>query len=150
MKRSQQSVPSAETGATSGDYHRQQSIKWENKGGRNATTNAGMRGSGIAPKPSGGAAISGNDRPGMSAQAGLARVTAAGKGNPQGRLPLQSPPANITGTKMPYGGHGAPPAQRGGPQALRAGGRNQGWPNGAMYTDGAKKGSSGKDSGALS
>ena len=83
-------------------------------------------------------------------QAGLARVQGTGTGNPQGRLPLQSPPANITGTKMPYGGHGAPPAQRGGPTALRAGGRNQGWPNGAMYTDGAKKGSSGKDSGAVS
>lgn len=74
----------------------------------------------------------------------LAKVQQVGKGNPQGRMPLQSPPANVTGTKMPYGGHGQPPAAKGGPAGLRAGGKNQSYPNGPLYTDGSKKGGSGR------
>src|ERR1700676_3672255 len=54
------------------------SIKMPTKGGRNATTNEAMRGSGMAPKPTGGAPIPGNDRPTTGAQAGLARVSGAG------------------------------------------------------------------------
>lgn len=75
MKRSKQSVPSRETGATAGDFNRSQSIAWQNKGGRNATTDESRRGAGgIAPKPSGGAAMPGNDRPAHPSNGGLARV----------------------------------------------------------------------------
>lgn len=62
--------------------------------------NVGTSGSGMAPRPRGGAAIAGNDRPTMPAQAGLARVKNVGMGAAQGRLPVQSPPANVTGMKV--------------------------------------------------
>jgi hypothetical protein len=66
-------APAAETGKAPGDG-RGQSMQWQNKGGRNATTNESTRGSGMAPKPSGGAALPGNDRPSHPPMSGLARV----------------------------------------------------------------------------
>lgn len=63
----------------------------------------------------------------------LARIKEGGAGDSGQRLPDQSPSANIAGNSQPYGGNGTPPAPR-------AGGRNQGWPNGALYTDSVKKG----------
>ena len=157
MKRSQESVPSVETGATRGDFNRSQSIAWKNKGGRNATTNAGMRSSGIAPRPRAAKQeLIASSSATSPAQAGLARVkdarsSASGTSGPAGSFtPVKNNAnANQHGTAMPYGGRGTPPAQRGGPAGLRAGGKNQTWPNGPLYTDAAKKGSSGKDSGPI-
>lgn len=63
-------------------------------------TEVGKHGSGIAPKPKGGAAIKGNDRPSMPAQAGLARVANVGNGQALGRLPIQNPPANQVGNRI--------------------------------------------------
>lgn len=63
-------------------------------------TEKGKHGSGIAPKPSGGANIPGNDKPTMPAQAGLARVKNVGNGQALGRLPVQNPPANQVGNKI--------------------------------------------------
>jgi hypothetical protein len=62
------------------------------KGGRNATTNESRRGAGgMAPKPSGGAALPGNDRPSMPVQAGLARVKPFGGAPSAGsHLPVQN------------------------------------------------------------
>jgi hypothetical protein len=52
MKRSQQRVPKAETGAIRGDGSGSQSIIPVNKGGRNATTEEAHRGAGqVAPRP---------------------------------------------------------------------------------------------------
>lgn len=62
--------------------------------------NVGTHGSGLAPKPSGGANLLGNDRPSMPAQGGLARVSGVSKGAAQGRMPVQSPPANVVGQKL--------------------------------------------------
>lgn len=156
MKRSQQGVPGAMTGATPSDdgfnsNSHKQSIQWRNKGGRNATTEEAHRGAGqIAPRPQNSKQpLLGSSSATASAQAGLARVRAGGQGNSGLRLPVQSPGANITGTKLPYGDNGTPPAPRGGPAGLRAGGRNQAWPNGALYTDSIKRGSSGRDGGPV-
>lgn len=156
MKRSQQGVPGALTGAVptdngfSSNVHNS-STQWRNKGGRNATTNEARRGAGqLAPRPqSSKQPLLSSSGATASSQAGLARVKNAGSGDQGARMPVQSPPSNITGTKAPYGGQGQPPAARGGAPGLRAGGRNQTWPNGPMYTDSAKKGSSGKDSGPI-
>lgn len=62
--------------------------------------NVGTHGSGLAPKPSGGAALMGNDRPSQSTQAGLARVKNVGSGFKGFRLPLQSPKAGISGKQV--------------------------------------------------
>src|SRR6266567_1868755 len=156
MKRSQPSVPGAMTGAIptddgfSSNVHRQ-SIAGKNKGGRNATTESARRGAGqVAPRPkSASQPLLSSSSATANTQASMARVKSAGMGDRGARLPLQSPTANITGSSASYGGHGTPPAQRGGPAGLRAGGKNQAWPNGAMYTDAAKKGSSGKDIGPI-
>ena len=67
-------------------------------GGRN--TDVGKHGSGLAPKPSGGAAIPGNDRPSMPTSAGLARIGSEPNGPALGRLPIQNPPANQVGNKI--------------------------------------------------
>ena len=150
-KRSNESVPSYETGAASGDFNRSQSIKWQNKGGRNATTESSRRAAGqIAPRPQ----VSKQPRLGATAntastQASMARVNPGGKGDSGMRLPVQSPKANQVGTKTSYGGNGNPPAPRGGPSGLRAGGRNQTWPNGALYTNAISKVGNGKDSGPV-
>ncbi len=56
----------------------------------------GISGSGMAPKPTGGAPILGNDRPSMPSQ-GHARVKGVGTGPSLRRLPLQSPTANVVG-----------------------------------------------------
>jgi hypothetical protein len=139
MKRSQQSIPAAETGRVAGDYvGRRSNMQNPEKGGRNSTTNEARRGAGqVAPRPQaarqGLIASSSATAP---TQASMARVKSTGKGNAQGRMPLQSPPANITGTKTQTSGTSQPPAQRGGPARLRAGGRNQNYPNGPMYRDG--------------
>lgn len=60
--------------------------------------NVGAHGSGIAPRNA--SAGQKTDKLSMPAQAGLARVANVGKGNPQGRLPVQSPPANVVGSKI--------------------------------------------------
>jgi hypothetical protein len=75
-------------------------------------TEKGKHGSGIAPKPSGGADIMGNDRPSMPAQAGLARVKPVGMGFKGFRLPVQSPQANIKGMKQPKVPSTAPAATK--------------------------------------
>ena len=74
------------------------SARFPQKGPHNP--NVGTHGSGIAPKPKGGAALTGNDRPSMPEQGGLARVRNVGAGSPQGRLPVQSPPANVVGKRI--------------------------------------------------
>jgi hypothetical protein len=106
--------------------------------------NVGTRGSGMAPKPKGGANMPGNDRPSMGSQGGLARVTGTGTGDAGARMPVQSPKANIAGQATPYGGQGTPPEPRGGPSGVRAGGKNQSWPNGPLYNDGQKIGGHGR------
>lgn len=154
MKRSQQSVPAAETGRVPGDYSGSRNYtQMPTKGGRNATTNEARRGAGqIAPRPKaakqGLIASSSATSP---AQAGLARVKGAGssatgtKGSAGSFTPVQNNAnANQHGTPASYGGKGTPPAQRGGPSGLRAGGRNQNWPNGKLYTDGTKAGGRGR------
>lgn len=62
--------------------------------------NVGTSGKGIAPKPKGGAALPGNDRPSAPEQAALARVKNVGMGQTQGRMPVQNPPANVVGQKI--------------------------------------------------
>ena len=57
-------------------------------------------GHGIAPKPSGGAPIQGNDRPSMGTMNGLARVQGVGTGPALGRLPIQNPASNRVSTKV--------------------------------------------------
>lgn len=145
MKRSQQSVQSVETGATKGDFNRSQSIAWKNKGGRNATTNEARRGAGqVAPRPqTSKQSLLSQSSATASTQAGMARVkdarsSASGTSGPAGSfLPVQNNAnANLKGQSMAYGGKGQPPAQRGGPSGIRAGGRNQTWPNGPMYSQG--------------
>lgn len=73
------------------------SAKMPTKGPHNP--NVGTRGSGIAPKPAGGAKLF-NANASLSAQAGLARAGSVGMGNAQMLMPLQHPPANITGQKI--------------------------------------------------
>jgi hypothetical protein len=98
MKRSQSSVPATETGKIPGDGGGSRSfMQMPTKGGRNATTNESRRAAGgMAPKPSGGAALLGNDRPSHPVQAGLARVkntgSAASGGIPN---PIQKPNSNL-------------------------------------------------------
>jgi hypothetical protein len=95
MKRSKAFVPAAETGKAPGDG-KGQDITWKNKGGRNATTNEAKRGAGgVAPKPSGGAALLGNDRPSAPTTASMARVTDSPMGDSALRLPVSHPTANI-------------------------------------------------------
>ncbi|MBV9181388.1 MAG: hypothetical protein JO356_08745 [Acidobacteria bacterium] len=157
MKRSQQSVRSVETGATKGDFYRSQSIRWKNKGGRNATTEEGRRGSGMAPRPRAAKQeLIASSTPGAPSQASLARVknarsSASGTAGSAGSFnPVQNNAnANLKGKSMAYGGNGTPPAQRGGPAGLRAGGRNQTWPNGPLYSAG-KPGKHDRGPGALS
>lgn len=158
-KRSNQSVPSVETGATKGDFNRSQSIQWKNKSGRNATTDEARRGAGqVAPRPQaskqGFLASSSATSP---TQGGMVRVKDArssptGKSGPAGSFtPVQNNAnANLNGEPNAYGGSGTPPAPRGGPPGIRAGGRNQGWPNGAMYTDAVKRGGHARQSNAIS
>lgn len=74
------------------------SSKFPTKGPHNP--NVGTRGSGLAPKPSGGAAIPGNDRPSMPTQAGLARVSNVGTGQNQGAMPVQKPPAGLQNARI--------------------------------------------------
>lgn len=151
-KRGLSSIPAAETGAIAGDSKGSRNYtKMPTKGGRNATTEQSRRGAGqVAPRPQvSKQPLLGSTSATAPLGASMARVKGAGTGDSGLRLPVQSPKANIQGSSQSYGGNGQPPAARGGPSGLRAGGRNQGWPNGAMYTDAAKKGSSGKDSGPI-
>ncbi len=65
------------------------SSKFPTKGPHNP--NVGTHGSGLAPKPKGGAAIPGNDRPSMPEQGSLARVANVGASKPAGSfLPVQN------------------------------------------------------------
>jgi hypothetical protein len=137
------SIPATEQGMVPGDYKGSRNFdRLATKGGRNATTNEARRGAGqIAPRPqSSKQPLLSSSSATASTQGSMARVPAGGKGDSGQRLPVQKPTANQVGTKTPYGGNGTPPAQRGGPAGLRAGGRNQNWPNGPQYTDAVKKG----------
>ena len=75
------------------------SAKFPTKGPHNP--NVGTHGSGLAPKPSGGANMPGNDRPSMPQQGGLARVSGAGASSsgssgPAGSfMPVQKPVAGL-------------------------------------------------------
>jgi hypothetical protein len=96
MKRTRQLVPTTQTGdaATDGGS---QGITMPTKGGRNATTEQSRRGAGqLAPKPSGGAALLGNDRPSHPTMSSMARVmnrpsSGSGASGPSGSFnPLQN------------------------------------------------------------
>lgn len=108
-KRTSAVVPARETGRVPGDYDGTRNYnKNPEKGGRNATTNESRRAAGgMAPKPGGGAAMLGNDRPSAGTQAGLARVqprpsSPTGKGPTAGSFtPVQNnAKANLTGQKV--------------------------------------------------
>lgn len=69
--------------------------------------NVGKHGSGLAPRPKGGAAMPGNDRPTMPTNGGLARVSGAGSSSsgsagPAGSfLPVQNNAnANLRNTRV--------------------------------------------------
>lgn len=98
MKRTQSSIPAGETGGVKGDYKGSRPFtKMPSKGGRNATTNEARRGAGgMAPKPSGGAAISGNDRPSAPVGASMARVKGVGSTASGGiPNPVRKPNSNL-------------------------------------------------------
>lgn len=102
MKRSKQFVPATETGKAPSDGNGQ-SIAWQNKGGRNATTEASRRSAGqLAPRPQAsrqGLLASSSATAGT--QAGMARVKAGPAGAPEGRfLPEQKPPAGLRGSTI--------------------------------------------------
>jgi hypothetical protein len=149
MKRTKQGVPAAETGRVAGDYTGSRNYnQMPTKGGRNATTDESRRGAGqVAPRPkTSKQPLLSSSSATASTQAGIARVKGAGSSptgtsGPAGSFtPVENNAnANQHGTPASYGGKGTPPAQRGGPAGLRAGGRNQTWPNGPMYTDSSKK-----------
>lgn len=75
------------------------SAKMPTKGPHNP--NVGTHGSGLAPKPRGGAAMPGSDRPSMPQRGGLARVAGAGSspagvGSSAGSFtPVQKPVAGL-------------------------------------------------------
>ena len=101
-KRSKAFVPATETGQAPGDGSGQ-SIAWQNKGGRNATTEAARRAAGqVAPRPQAsrqGLLASSSATAGT--QASMARVPNAGGSPPEGRfLPVQKPPAGLRGTTI--------------------------------------------------
>jgi hypothetical protein len=77
-------VPKAETGAIPGDFAG--SIGSKIPSGPSRQPNVGTSGSGIAPRPSGGAAMIGNDRPSHSNMGGLARVNNR-PSSPTGKMP---------------------------------------------------------------
>ena len=81
------------------------SIKFPTKGPHNP--NVGTHGSGIAPRPKGGAPIPGNDRPTAPSQNGLARVAGTGGNSPSGVggpagsfLPVQKPVAGVASQRI--------------------------------------------------
>jgi hypothetical protein len=80
------------------------SAKFTQKGPHNP--NVGTHGNGIAPKPSGGAPILGNDRPTGPEQASLARVrntgsSPSGNSGPAGSfLPARKPQAGLSNQKI--------------------------------------------------
>lgn len=74
------------------------SSKFPQKGPHNP--NVGTSGSGLAPKPSGGAALLGNDRPSNPTTANLARVTDSPMGDSALRLPVHHPTANIANRQV--------------------------------------------------
>jgi hypothetical protein len=102
-------VPAAEHGGIPGDYKGSRNFnKLAEKGGRNATTNESRRGAGgMAPKPSGGAAMPGNDRPSAPTGASMARVKGAGS-SATGKMPTagsftpvqNNALANLTGQRV--------------------------------------------------
>src|SRR5690242_7558077 len=71
--------------------------KMPTKGAHNP--NVGAHGSGIAPKPSGGAKLF-NSRASMGASAGLARIGSTGMGDSALRMPVQHPTANIASQRI--------------------------------------------------
>ncbi|SRR6266566_1135857 len=102
MKRSKAFVPATQTGDAAGDG-RGQGIQWQNKGGRNATTEESRRAAGqVAPRPqtskSQYMAASAHTAP---VQASMARVKAGPPSPPEGRfLPVQKPPAGLRGATI--------------------------------------------------
>jgi hypothetical protein len=105
MKRSQQSVPNAMTGAVSTDQGfasnpNSQSMMLPKGTARN--TDVGRSGAGqVAPRPRGGANISGNDRPTAGVQASMARVPNAGGAPAAGNfLPVRKPPAGLANSRI--------------------------------------------------
>lgn len=80
------------------------SSKFPTKGPHNP--NVGTHGSGLAPKPKGGANILGNDRPSMGEQGGLARVkgavnSASGVGSSAGSfMPVQKPVSGLANQRV--------------------------------------------------
>lgn len=82
-KRGMQPAKAAESGATLGDYRGTRGM-FMPKGKRN--TEIGKTGSGLAPKPSGGADILGNDNPSHPVNGGLARVQDR-PSSPTGKMP---------------------------------------------------------------
>src|SRR5438105_7833208 len=133
MKRTRAGVPAAEHGAIPGDGQGSRNYMKMPSGGQTDGIKKGShaRGAGPAPRPQvSKQPLVGSTAHTASTQGSLARVQDGGQGDSGLRLPVHHPKANIQGSGMPYGGNGQPPAPRGGPSALRAGGRNQGWPNG--------------------
>lgn len=75
------------------------SDKFPQKGPHNP--NVGTSERGIAPKPSGGAAMQGNDRPSAPGQASLARVKNAGNSKSAGSfLPVRKPSAGLANQRV--------------------------------------------------
>ncbi len=98
MKRTRAGVPASETGAIPGDGAGSRPfMNMPTKGGRNATTNESRRAAGgLAPKPSGGAALLGNDRPSHPVTNSMARVLNAGSTS-SGAIPnpVRKPNSNL-------------------------------------------------------
>lgn len=106
------SVRAGETGAIKGDGSGTRPFgTLAEKGGRNATTEESRRSAGgIAPRPSGGAALLGNDRPSAPVTASMARVQNRPSSAPRGTsgaanagsfTPVQNnAKANLTGQSV--------------------------------------------------
>ena len=88
MKRTKQAVPAANTGAIPGDFKGTRGMNLPT--GPSRQPNLGTSGKGLAPKPSGGAAISGNDRPSHPQMSGYARVKNASSSAMGSFTPVQN------------------------------------------------------------
>lgn len=106
MKRSQSSVPAAETGALPGDSKGSRAfMNMPTKGGRNATTNESRRAAGqVAPRPQNSKQpLLGASKDTAGTVASMARVPGAGSAgaHPNGSfLPVRKPPANLVNSTV--------------------------------------------------
>jgi hypothetical protein len=84
--RQKMTVKAAETGAVGGDGSGSRPMAWQNKGGRNATTNESRRAAGqVAPRPQNSKqALLGSSAHTAPMQVGMARVKNAGSSAPRG------------------------------------------------------------------